>query len=446
MPRILIVDDDRAFRETLAETLRALGHEAIEFSSAAEAINGWRTLNPDLAFIDFRMPHMNGVEALRALRERDPAIATPIVMLTAFATADNTIEAMRLGAFDHIEKPVSRDRVAQVVERALQRGRMPVPTAAADNREVRETLVGRSEPMRALQKLIGMAASSDASVLVTGETGTGKELVARLLHRASDRADGPFVAVNCAAIPAELIESELFGHVRGAFSGAVGARRGSFREADGGTLLLDEIGDMPLGMQAKILRVLQEREVLPVGSDKSYRVNVRVVAATHRDLSSLIDEGRFRQDLFFRLAVVPMHVPPLRERRDDIPGLAEHFLMTSHGAAKKFSAAAMRVLVDHAWPGNVRELRNVVERVVVMVRGAVIDADDLAFLDASHAPESSLGAELMSLPLDAAIERLERHRIAAALAAAKGSRTEAALALGIHRQLLYTKLKQYGLE
>ena len=446
MPRILIVDDDRAFRETLAETLRALGHEPIEFASAAEAIASWRIENPDLAFIDFRMPHMNGVEALRALRERDSTIATPIVMLTAFANADNTIEAMRLGAFDHIEKPISRDRVAQIVERALQRGSMSVRNATDDNREVRETLVGHSPPMRELQKLIGMAASSDASVLVTGETGTGKELVARLLHRSSDRADGPFVAVNCAAIPAELIESELFGHVRGAFSGAVGARRGSFREADGGTLLLDEIGDMPISMQAKILRVLQERVVVPVGSDKSHRVDVRVVAATHRDLGALVDAGRFRQDLFFRLAVVPMTVPPLRERRDDIPTLAEHFLTSSSHGGKKFSDAAMRVLVEYAWPGNVRELRNVVDRVVVMVRGATIDADDLAFLGALHPPESSLDAELMSLPLDAAIERLERHRIIAALSIAKGNRTEAASALGIHRQRLYTKIKQYRLE
>jgi DNA-binding NtrC family response regulator len=387
------------------------------------------------------------LEVLRALRERELATTAPVIMLTAFASADNTIEAMRLGAFDHLEKPISRDRVREVVEHALARGPASIPRLSEERNEVSETLIGSSAPMRELQKLIGMAASSDASVLISGETGTGKELVARLLHRAGDRAEGPFVPVNCAAIPAELIESELFGHVRGAFSGAVGARRGSFREAHGGTLMLDEIGDMPINMQAKILRALQEREVTPVGSDKAQAVDVRVVAATHRDLGELVAQGRFRQDLYFRLAVVPMHVPPLRQSGEDIARLAEHFLASSaQGREKKFVAAALRRLENHTWPGNVRELRNVVERAVVVVRGTTIEEEDLAFLETSGTRENAGDPDWMSLPLDEAVAALERRRIAAALLAARGNRTEAAASLGIHRQLLYTKMKQYAID
>jgi two-component system NtrC family response regulator len=303
------------------------------------------------------------------------------------------------------------------------------------------TLIGSSEPMRRVQKTIGLAADSDTTVLILGETGTGKELVARALHEHGRRKHGPFVAVNCAAIPAELLESELFGHMKGAFTGAAADRIGAFREADGGTLFLDEIGDMPATMQAKILRALQERIVTPVGG-KPVAVDARVIAATHRDLPSLVKQGAFREDLFYRLNVVPIVLPPLRERRTDITPLAEHFLNAArtHGDTKQLSAAAATLLLEHSWPGNVRELRNVIECACVLVRGEVIDAGDL---DMMLRAADSMPHDGLDLPT--AIARLEEAMIRKTLAACGGNRAEAARRLNIHRQLLYTKMQRYGL-
>jgi two-component system NtrC family response regulator len=303
------------------------------------------------------------------------------------------------------------------------------------------TLIGMSEPMRRVQKTIGLAADSDATVLVLGETGTGKELVARALHEYGRRKHKPFVAVNCAAIPADLLESELFGHMRGAFTGAAADRTGAFREADSGTLFLDEIGDMPATMQAKILRALQERVVTPVGG-KPVPVDARVIAATHRDLPSLVAQGAFREDLYYRLNVVPIGLPPLRERRTDIAPLAEHFLKaaSTHGDTKRLTAAAAALLLEHLWPGNVRELRNVIERACVMVRGEVIDAADL---DLTQGAAELLPRDDVDLPT--AVAELEEAMIRRTLAACGGNRAEAARRLNIHRQLLYTKMQRYGL-
>jgi two-component system NtrC family response regulator len=407
-------------------------------------------------FLDHRMPGMDGLQTLAALQAR-MARLPPVIVLTAFSSAGNTIEAMRLGAFDHLAKPISREAVREVLERALQQHTVASSSASVAGDDDDGDLIGPSQAMREVHKRIGLAAANAMPVLVLGETGTGKEMVARALHRYSARAERPFVAVNCSAIPKELLESELFGHVRGAFTGATGERPGCFRAADGGVLLLDEIGDMALDVQAKILRALQEGEVTPLGSHKTVKVDVRVVAATHRDLAAAVREGRFREDLLYRLDVLSIRMPPLRERLADIIPLAEHFLSraamsdTPHSpdAPKALSAEAAQRLLSHPWPGNVRELRNVMERCHALVRHRVIGGADLAIaLGASPrgpAPDT-LPADWLEGELPAAVERLERLLIANALAQTQGNRAETARRLGIHRQLLYRKLAQYGLE
>ena len=469
MARILIVDDDDAFRETLAETLQSLGHETSEAGSGAEGVAAAQRTRFDAVFLDHRMPGMDGLETLAALQAR-LARLPPVIVLTAYASGGNTIEAMRLGAFDHLTKPISRSAVIEVLTRALHSEAPAVAATSAVSDEDdadADALIGPSEAMREVHKRIGLAAASAAPVLVRGETGTGKEMVARALHRHSARADAPFIAINCAAIPKELLESELFGHVRGAFTGAIGERAGCFRAADGGVLLLDEIGDMAPGVQAKILRALQEGEVTPLGSHKTVKVDVRVIAATHRDLAAAVREGSFREDLFYRLNVLSIRVPPLRDRLADIIPLAEHFLRLAAAragsagtdAAKKLSASAAQLLLQHIWPGNVRELRNLMERCHALVRQRVIGAADLSGDLAVSAGElldgegligasgaGGLPADWLGGELPATVERLEKLLIGHALAQAKGNRAEAARQLGIHRQLLYRKIAQYGLD
>jgi len=455
MAHLLVVDDDAAFRETLAETLQGLGHAATEVGNGTDALTALRSSRFDAVFLDHRMPGMDGLQTLAAMKAQ-LARVPPVIVLTAYASGGNTIDAMRLGAFDHLTKPIRRDAVIEVLARALRRDdAAPAASRSAEDDDA-DTLIGPSEAMREVHKRIGLAAASTAPVLVLGETGTGKEMVARALHRHSPRAGAPFVAINCAAIPKELLESELFGHVRGAFTGATGDRPGCFRAADGGVLLLDEIGDMPLAVQSKILRTLQEGEVTPLGSHRTVKVDVRVVAATHRDLGVAVQDGSFREDLFYRLNVLSIRVPPLRERLADILPLGEHFLRRAaardgNGPAKALSAEAAQRLLSHPWPGNVRELRNLMERCHVLVRHRVIGVEDLGLDTAVTAPSRApLDAELPAAWLDgelpAAVERLERLLIAHALAQTQGNRAEAARRLGIHRQLLYKKMAQYGLD
>jgi DNA-binding NtrC family response regulator len=381
------------------------------------------------------MPDMSGIDFLRRARP-----ATPVIVLTAFADSSNTIEAIKLGAFDHLTKPIGRSDLQRVLAEALKKPQI----IRNDMTSSTDDLIGFSPGMREVQKKIGVAASGDVTVLVEGETGTGKELVARAIHRYSDRGKRPFVAVNCAAIPSELLESELFGHVKGAFTGAFQPRPGKFREADGGTLFLDEIGDMPLEMQAKILRVLQDKVVTPVGGQSSHQVNIRIVAATHQDLAQKVQNGTFRQDLFFRLNVLNIRLPALRERGSDILLLAEHFLRQSTSPLKSLSAGAAKLLLEHSWPGNVRELENVMRSSSLAVRGAVIDARDLQMAVTVSRAETQID-DLLELDFHSAVSGFEKLLLEKALKKAHGNRAEAARLLNIHRQLLYAKLKEHGM-
>ncbi len=412
------------------------------FSCCASAI--------DPIALDFRLPGADGLTVLESFRKTPAFQNVPVVMLTAYSSSANTIGAMRLGAFEHLTKPVGRDKIADLLQRILSAPTdFPTVRAFTDEVHAREPqLLGVSDAMREVQKRIGRAAGTNSTVLITGETGTGKEVAALVLHRASARANGPFVAVNCAAIPGDLLESELFGHGKGAFTGAQGDRKGRVEEAQGGTLFLDEIGDMPLTMQSKLLRVLQERQVTPLGTNRVVTVDVRVIAATHRDLGSMVEAGTFRQDLLFRLNVIPLHLPPLRERVADILPLAEHFLASAStdSQRKYISADAQRMLATFSWPGNVRELANAIERASALAPRQVLSCDDFGFLMTRKVgADDAIPLELLELPLLQAIARLERAAIVHALAASGGNRAEAARKLGISRQSLYTRMSSFGI-
>ncbi|RQS23061.1 sigma-54-dependent Fis family transcriptional regulator [Burkholderia sp. Bp8992] len=455
MANILVVDDDAAFRDGLTETLADLGHRVVEAASGRAALSALRDGGGiECIFLDFRLPDLDGLAVLAQLRD-DPALAAiPVVMLTAHATSDNTIEAMRLGAFDHLTKPIGRRDIAQLLERVVSANQPPALAPedggfAGEPSADRPRLLGVSAAMRDVQKQVGRAAMTDATVLVTGETGTGKEVAARVLHAASARHAGPFVAVNCAAIPADLLESELFGHRRGAFTGAHADRAGRLVEADGGTLFLDEIGDMPAAMQAKLLRALQEREVTPLGADRTTAIDIRVVAATHRDLAAAVANGTFREDLFYRLNVIPLHLPPLADRVADILPLAAHFLGNAAGMrALHLTNDAQRALLDHRWPGNVRELRNVMERAAALAPGPAVSAADLglAAVPARQSGADAVPAYLLDMLLPDALATVERAAILHALERANGNRAEAARQLGIGRQSLYARMANLGIE
>jgi DNA-binding NtrC family response regulator len=419
MAHILIVDDDATMRDALAEVVIDLGHSACMAANGMLALELLDTEAVNAMILDLRMPGIDGIEVLRRMRERTGA--PPVTVLTAHATASNTIEAMRLGAFDHLTKPIGRADLAEVLQRMLD---SVVESGGGVCATESEALIGSSEAMRTVQKTIGVLADSDATVLITGDTGTGKEVVARAIHEHGQRNRGPFIAVNCAAIPADLLESELFGHVRGAFTGASADREGAFRQAECGTLFLDEIGDMDIAMQAKILRALQERVVVPVGG-RPVPVKVRVIAATHRDLVRCVRDGTFREDLFYRLHVVPIHLPPLCERIADIVPLAEYFLNRAT-AGKRLSADAGA-------------------RAAVMVRGEYIHATDLAFLDDVRSRQGPV-LDWPDEDLPSALARLEEMLIRRALKHSGNNRTDAARRLNVNRQLLYAKLKRYGIE
>ncbi len=428
MARVLVADDEPSFRAFLADVLEGAGHRVTEARDGAEALAALGREPYDLVLCDQRMPRVDGLELLR--RARELPSPPPVVVLTAYGTIPEAVEAVRLGAADYLTKPLpSPAALLAVVDRLLA------------PRETDGSFVTASPAVGAVLELIDRVAPRDVAVLITGESGTGKELIARRLHAKSRRAAGAFVAVNCAALPESLAESELFGHVKGAFTGADRARAGRFEEADGGTLFLDEIGELAPALQAKLLRALEERSVRRVGGEADVAVDVRVVAATNRDLSAAPSGGAFRSDLYFRLAVVTVELPPLRARAGDVPVLAAHFLTTlaaRHGTAvPELTASALALLERHPWPGNVRELRNVLERAVVVRGGAPVRPEDLAL------PADSAAAGAAGVSLDRDVR--EREAVLEALRQAGGSREEAARLLGVSVRTLYYRLRRFGI-
>ncbi len=452
---VWIVDDDRAVRMVLAAALREAGYAPHEFSDAENAIAALAEAAPDALFTDVRMPGVSGLKLLeRVAAQANPF---PVIVMSAFTDVASTASAYRLGAFDYLPKPFDLDQAIAAVRRALAQPRN-APTANATAVPAEADLIGASAGMRELFRAIGRVAASGLGALITGETGTGKELVARALHRESARAARPFIALNTAATPPDLLESELFGHEAGAFTGAARRHPGRFEQAAGGTLFLDEIGDMPLAMQTRLLRVLAAGEFYRVGGRELIRADARVIAATHQDLDAKAARGEFRADLLHRLDVVRLHMPPLRDRRDDVPPLAEHFLAravaAAGGAAKRFSPAALGALRDYAWPGNVRQLENLCRRLAVFASGREIGVGDLpaAIVDAApaYAAESwsdglrawavqRLAAGAGEIHTEARAE-LERVLLDAALAAHGGHRQHAAKSLGLSRNTMTRKL------
>ncbi len=455
---ILIIDDEPNLRRTLAEILRGRGYSVLEASNGADAVEILRHAIPDLIFSDWKMPEMGGEQILRFLRD-DPHLALiPVIVITAFGSSDSAIEAVRLGAYDFVTKPFDLDEILLTAERALAHSSL--------NREVAELrskagqngispagrLIGTSGPMLEVFKMIGKVAETDSTVLICGESGTGKELVAEAIHRYSQRKSKRFVVVNCAALPEHLLESELFGHERGAFTDAVARKIGRFELAEGGTIFLDEIGELSPSLQAKLLRVLQERTFERVGGTETIAGDFRVLAATNRDLEATVAEKLFREDLFYRLNVVRISVPPLRERRSDIATLAEHFLRRyseENGLpAVGFSDDSILMLQAHSFPGNVRELENMVERAVLMARGRVVMPIHFPTQTETGQRGSSreVQIDLFSLPFHKSVAELERHLIKNALRNAAGNKTEAANRLQINRRLLYKKMVDYEIK
>jgi two-component system response regulator HydG len=448
---ILVVDDDQALCDLIEVGLKTAGFAVGCATSAADAIPLLDRIDPDVVVADLNMREVGGLELCARIVESRPDV--PVVLMTAFGSLETAIGAIRAGAYDFLTKPVEVDALVVAIERALQHRRLRTEVqrlrrVVEDARGLGD-LIGASPAMQVLYDLVERTAPSAAAVLVTGESGTGKELVARALHRRSRRAAGPFVAVNCAAIPESLLESELFGHVRGAFTDARGARTGLFLQAHGGTLFLDEIGDLPLALQPKILRALQERTVRPVGADAEVPCDVRVVAATNHDLEGAVREGRFREDLFFRLAVIHMAVPPLRERGNDVLVLAQHFLTRAakdaDSGVRGLSPAAAERLLAYEWPGNVRELQNAIERAVALARTDTISVDDLPERVTGPRTRPAPAGEPTAVPgTFAPLEEIERRHILRVLEAMGGNKTLAAQVLGIDRKTLHRKLVGYG--
>ncbi|HEY0426399.1 MAG TPA: sigma-54 dependent transcriptional regulator [Pyrinomonadaceae bacterium] len=450
--KILVVDDEKNLREALAELIESEGFQPEQAADGAEALLKIRAAGFACIFLDIRMPRMDGLQLLAKLREEN-LTAAPVIVVSAFGESDQTIEAMRLGAFDYITKPLDIDEILQTLKRAVRQfeasrqDKLSADEGEAESNTDATQIIGTSRRMREVFKQIGRVAATDATVLITGESGTGKELAARAIHDYSARAGKPFVAVNCGAIPETLIESELFGYEKGAFTGAVSGKKGLFEAAGGGTIFLDEIGEMPLQAQVKLLRVLQERKIERVGGSANLiPVDVRVIAATNRDLTQEIARKNFREDLFYRLNVVEIHLPPLRERLADVPPLAKFFLgkaVRKHRLPLKiFSDTALRFLLNLDFPGNVRELENIVER------AAVASGTSSIVLPEHFAAETGQQAEqnFLQLPFKESIALLEKTLIENALREAEGNRSEAARRLGINRRLLYDKIEEHKIK
>src|SRR5213594_2019715 len=441
MPRILIVDDEPGIRQSLKGVFEDEGFQTEAVSSGEECLKKLEQTAYDLVLLDIRLPGIDGIETLRRLREKSSK--THVVMISGHATIATAVTATKLGAYDFIEKPLSLEHTLLIARNALSHRRLEQTNDMLRHQlEQRFNIVGESIPIKALRKQIAIVAPTNSRVLIYGESGTGKELVSRNIHFLSSRANAPFVEVNCAAIPEELIESELFGHTKGSFTGASDAKKGKFELADGGTLFLDEVADMSLKTQAKVLRAVEEHSFQPIGAPSAVRVDVRVITATNKNLQNEIAASRFREDLFYRLNVIPFFVPPLRERREDIPVLARYFMRlfsAEHGRPpKEFTSDALDLMADYSWPGNVRELRNEVERLVIMVQDDAIDRKDLSLPNGTAPPPGST--------LHAARAQYEREFILSKLKETNWNVSHAARLLGLERSYLYRKMKAYGIE
>ncbi len=447
-PSILLIDDDDSLRRVMEFSLQEAGYRVQTAASGEDGLRLFEKDSFDAVITDITMPGMNGMEVLETMHHQDARL--PVIIITAYGTIESAVEAMKQGAFDYITKPFNRDELRITLHRALTMRRLE-----KENVELRaevkgkyrfDNIVGSSEKIRDVLDMAGRVAASDATVLITGESGTGKELLAKGVHYNSLRSDGPFVAVNCAAIPENLIESELFGHMKGSFTGAAKDKEGKFELADGGTLFLDEIGDLRIDLQAKILRALQERHVDRVGGAHPVAVDVRVIAATNKDIERLVKERNFREDLYYRLSVIPLHMPPLRERKDDIPLLVNHFV-------RKFNPSrdvgvdreALALLTGYGWPGNVRELENTIERASVLKRGSAITPAELP--DKVKKEKNSVENIVLNLPDEGiSLEDLEKNLIIKALERNKGNQTRAAEYLGITRPTLIYRMEKYGIK
>jgi two-component system, NtrC family, response regulator AtoC len=451
---ILVADDDASIRSLLKQLLTDEGHSVLEAATGTEVVEQVKGSSPDLVIMDIRMPELDGIEALQKVKIASPG--TAVLIMTAFGTSNMAIKAMELGAFDYITKPFELEKISHTIKRAFEyqdlSQEVEVLRDEISTLVQTERIVGNSAAMQEVYKVVGKVAKADATVLITGESGTGKELVAEALHFNSSRRSGPIIKVSCAALPETLLEAELFGHEKGSFTGALATRKGRFELADKGTIFLDEIGEMSLATQTKLLRVLQERKIERVGSSLPIKVDIRVLVATNKDLQKQVEQGKFRDDLFYRLNVINIHMPPLRERKEDISALVEHFLSKHRYSASAqpatISEEALKRLVEYDWPGNVRELENVVERAVVLSRGQIITSRELPFGDHGDDSGEEGGEEI---PVEKSffkrsVAQYEKDLIMKALRDATGNRSKAAEMLGIYRRLLYAKIKEFGLE
>jgi two-component system response regulator AtoC len=456
--RVLVADDDRTIRRNLVLLLRSEGYETLEAADGAETLASIRNHAPDAVLLDLKMPGRDGLEVLAELRSRLADL--PVIVITAFGGSSAAIEAIRRGAYDYLSKPFDLDEVLLTLKRALRQRALAIEVKSLRDRAAEATddpdedldtkLIGQSPAMREVFKAIGRASATDAPVLVIGESGTGKELIATALHHHSARASGPFIRVNCGALPEGLIESELFGHERGAFTGADRQKPGRFERATGGTIFLDEIGELPLSAQAKILRVIQHREFERVGGTETLRSDARVISATHRDLPKEVASGRFREDLYYRLNVARIVIPPLRDRPEDIPPLAEHILRRverKHGwGMLSLSTEALSTIQSQSWPGNVRQLENALARAAIAARGRIILPEHLDH-DQPNDPLVPLPTSATEiLPLRALLAEVERQAIQRALTTCGGNRTRTAERLGISRRQLFDKIQEYGIQ
>ncbi|HNY49288.1 MAG TPA: sigma-54 dependent transcriptional regulator [Smithella sp.] len=445
---ILVVDDDYAHRLMLKKLLGGWGYAVLEADDGAVAIEAVRQKSFDLILMDIRMLNVSGIEALEQIRIINPVV--PVIIMTAYASVETAVNAMKKGAYDYLTKPLDFDELKIVIARATEHNRLKLENEnlkiRLERQFDRQNIIGRSLPMSRLLETVAQVAPTEATVLITGESGTGKEIIANAIHYNSPRKQASFVKINCAALTETLLESELFGHEKGAFTGAERRREGKFVQAHGGTLFLDEVSEMSRAMQVKLLRVLQEREVTRVGGSELLKIDVRVIAASNKDLKDEIQKGNFREDLFYRLNVVSLNVPPLRERREDIPLMAQHFLDVfagrNHKAIRGFTPRALEKIMAYHWPGNIRELMNAVERAVILARADVLDEEEIALIMEDRGGKEDITVPERSLP-NLSLEDIEKQSILEMLKNCGGNKSETARRLGITRKTLRTKLQKY---